>query len=975
MPTLRRRVVATSLAALLATGLATLPAGAAPGPVQIDLHDSYVPTRAYDVTSSANGTLFGADVGGDHGRNYLKIGTMTTGTGSVDLGPGQWATVDPQIRANRVAIPQEATTWDGPVVEVKTCLVGTCPVMTRFDVPPGTVYVGNGLDKAILWRAADSSIVLADWDETVTHAYPLPGVTDVPTFAEGDATGLVVSAGGDAYYVSRSAGTVTNLGYANDVVLTPTYAVWWAMGIGETAPFRTKVWRVARTSPAAAPAETTLPGDPGIDRLVATNAGFAYLVPNGDEHGTETLWSAAWDSAPAAYARPMTTNALAPFMGGSSFLVNDRLAGIPGFYDVAPGAVSGSLVGLVPVSPAYTMALAASAGRAAYIDDMTADSPLFVRSVLGGSPGPETMATDWTQGTSVGLSGPYVVFTREGTTPTTTQVVFGPVGGPYQTRILPVSEVGTVGISGRTVYVTHGARARLVDAVTNAVTDLGKVYVGVFGRYAVTISYETGEIRRRDLVLGTSQVIRPAIAGCPAVCIDEERVQIAVWGNEVVYAFEAAAGPAVVAEHWNGNTGMTGSLSPLTSGAEPFWYELKYWAGLLLVSHVGGEIKLYDMRTGAPSFGEVLASNSERPLALDGHVAGWRPNSDLRAVVQDVTEKIGGYVASPRYLGSVAPAGFGPGLGTGTWEPTMLVSQDVTYDLEVRAGGFTGPIVHVAEGRSVNGEIRVKPWDGTDMNTGLLAAQGMYTWVLKGDSVAGAGSQPLLPENGSAAPITGAVYLSRTPLAAPAVNAPVRTSDVSAAATFPISWTPAAGTPAGTRYTVERSANGGRYAPIATLSATSLTVSSSPGTTYRFRVRGIDPAGRAGSLSGVGTTMAPHDDPTGTIAGSWTTVRSASYYRGTARRASAAGATFSFSATGTQIHLVGVRGPSYGQFQVSIDGGAYSAPIDSYAAATSARQVLYTKTGLPLRAHTIKVRVVGTARRPYVAIDGVAFLR
>lgn len=972
MPMLRRRAVAASLAAVLAGGaLGATPAYAA-GPFVVDDHDTSVPPKAYDISSSASGTLFGSDALGDHGRNWLTIGSMTTGTAPVDLGPGQWATVDPQIRGARVAIPQAGPDRDSPVTSVKSCAVGTCPTMSTLNITDGSGYIGNGEDRAILWstNGTDSTISLANWSGTftITNTYVLPGVTERPDFAEGDASGLVVSVWGDIWYVSRTAGTVTKVGEGNQGYLTPTYAVWWMMGAGDLG--QTKVWRVLRSAPTGAPTESVLPGDPGIDLFAANDNGFAYLVPSDSGDGTNNLYTAAWDTAPALYPRPITTNGLASLNSGPNFVVNDRLAGIAGFYRVAPGSPSGALTGLVPARRAMTYALALSHRRAAYIDDMTPDFPLFVRGVSGGVMGAESLVTDWTAGASVGLSGPYVAFQRPGSTASTASVVFGRTGGPFTTRTFPVAEVGSVGISGRTAYVTGGSRGRLIDVVTGTVTDLGTTYVGVFGRYVVTVDYNTGEVRRRDLVSGASLQIRPPLTGCGGVCVDEEHIQIQVWGEQVVYAFSADGGRHV-AELWDADTPTTRTaLSALTTGGRK-WYELKYWAGLLLVSHVDFTVKLYDLRSGSLSGGTLVQSDSERPLALDGHLLGWRPNNDLRAHVRDITDYVGGYVASPRFLGANAATGFAPGVGTGTWSPRFLVSQDVNWTLEVRQGGPTGTVVHDTGGTSTNGEIAVKPWDGTDKNTGQLAAHGSYTWVITGSATAGASS--LLDASGSPT-VSGSVFVSRTAPAAPArLSTPTRSTDTSASTSYRISWSAASGATSGTRYEVWRSANGGAYARYTTVSGTSVTVGGVPGTTYRFKVRTRDAGGRTSAFSGSDVTMVPYNAG-GTVTGSWTTSSGALFFGGSQRRASAAGATWSFTATGTQIHLIGTKSSNYGQLQVSVDGGAYTT-VDSYSSTARYRQVLYTKTGLSSGSHRVKVRVVGTARRPYVGIDAVAYLR
>lgn len=967
MPTLRRRVVATSLAVLVAAAAAAVPAAAGLGPVVIDEHDSFIPTIADDLSSSPNGTLYYADIGS--GRMYLQFSPMNTGTGHIDMGPAQNATVAPEIRANIVALPQAGPDWDSPVTKVKQCAIGTCPTMSTFTVPLNTQYVGHGQDRALVWNESTKTLSAVAWNHSVTTSYVLADAAWTPS-AHGDANGIVVSSGSEGWYINRSTGAVTKLvAGGNEVRLTPTYVVSWMMAAGDTGD--TIVSRVLRSNPAAAPVVNTLPGQPGIESFAANDTGFAYLVPNGDDEGTKALYTAAYDTTPTLYPRAITSSALSTFESSANFLVNDRLAGIPGLYRVAPGAASGALTGLLPVRPARTHALSVSNGRAAYIDDMTPDMPMFARSVFDGTAGAESTITDWTGGWTVGLSGPYVAFTREGSS-TTTQVLYGRLGGPYQTKTFPIHEVGSVGVSGKTVYVSHGSKGRLIDIPTGTVTDLGHSYVSVFGDHAYLVNYDTGAVTRRTVSTGGSVSIKPGISGCSGPCVDEELAQISPWGDGVVYAFESDSG--LVAEHWSPSTGRR-ALPMLTTGGERQWYELKYWGGLLLLSKSDFTIRLYDLRTSIDTVGLQVDTDAERPLGLDGHVAAWRPNVHLKAVVRDLRDFYPGYVAEPRLISASAARGFGPGVRPGTWAPSMLVSQDVDWTLDLRQGGATGTVVHTVSGSSAHGEITVPAWDGTDMNTGLPAPQGTYTWVLTGDAKGGAVTSALKNAAGTASSITGTVYFSRTALGAPTVTAPVRSSDTSAGTTFTVTWSVPAGAPAGTTYQVQRSANGGAFATYATTTVPSLTAGTVAGTTYRFKVRAVDPSGRLGALSAEKATMAPHDDPSGAVAGTWSSVAGASYYRGSQRRASAAGATFAFTATGTQIHLIGTKAANYGKFYVSIDGGAYSAAYDSYSASTQYRQVLYTKTGLSSGSHSIKVKVAGTSGRPYVGIDGVAYLR
>jgi hypothetical protein len=156
-----------------------------------------------------------------------------------------------------------------------------------------------------------------------------------------------------------------------------------------------------------------------------------------------------------------------------------------------------------------------------------------------------------------------------------------------------------------------------------------------------------------------------------------------------------------------------------------------------------------------------------------------------------------------------------------------------------------------------------------------------------------------------------------------------------------------------------------------------MTIAGAAGNTYRFRVTAVDPSGRSGAVSAEKTTVAPYDDSAAgaTYAGSWGVVTSTLRYAGREHFSDTAGATVTFTATGTSIWLVGDKSAGYGQFQVSIDGGAYSGLYSAYSASTAYRQVLYARGGLSNATHTIKVRVYGTAGRPRVSIDAVGYKR
>jgi hypothetical protein len=968
-----RRIAATAAAFSLVAGVA-LPAVAGPGPVVIDAHDSFIPTAAYEISSSSGGTVYSADVGG-FGHLYLAPAPMTVGSVTVDLGPRPYNAMGATISGTRVAFPYAPTfggaDYAAPVTQVRSCVVGTCPTLTAFTAPAGYDYIGNAGDVALVFDLATNTLATASWTGTLGTTYVMPSTHDELPTATGDATGIVVSGGGDVTYVNRSTLVVTDLGYGNDgAVLTPTYVLWYANGVGpDGGPYADKVYRVLRSSPSATPATlASLASGNGIDSVSGNDFGVAWTSPNADSLGTRSLWTMAYDAPAALYARPLESSGVSTFENTTQILVNDRRAGTPGFYKITPGAYSGSLTGILPVRPSITRSLAVSNGRAVYADDTTADFPAYIRDVTNGSPGPESSLTDSTNG-SVGLSTVYTAFTRPGAAAGTTDVYYGRTDGAFSHRTFPEAEVGRVAVSGHRVLLTGGSRSRVVDAVTGAVTDLGHTFAAIFGEWVATISYDTALVQRRNLLTGSVQTVRAAAAGCTTFCVDDDGWELSMWGAEVVYAFGyGGSSPGYATGLFDGLTAATTALPMLLNGPDPDVWDLTYWDGLLLVSRSHDvSVHLYNLRSPGD---QLVDSFAEAPFGLDGNVVVWRPDADLRAVVRDVRDFYPGYAAEPRVLGGAVPGGFGPGAPASLWKPSILVSQELTGTVDLHSGSPAGPVVRSLPVSTTDGEL-APVWDGKDASSADVP-QGTYYWT-----VTSVGAAPVAVKNAAGSgPASGTVYVSRAALGAPALTAPTLASDVSTTTGFPISWS-LPGAPAGTTYRVTRSVNGGAATLLTTTGATALSVAGTAGSTYRFRVTAVDPSGRLGAASAEKTTVVPYNDFAAgtTVTGAWPSASSASLYGGQHHASSAAGATYSFHAVGTAIWLVGIKAASYGQFQVSIDGGAYSGLIDAYSASTRFRQVLYSRGSLANVNHTIKIRVYGTAGRPTVGIDAVGFRR
>jgi hypothetical protein len=108
-----------------------------------------------------------------------------------------------------------------------------------------------------------------------------------------------------------------------------------------------------------------------------------------------------------------------------------------------------------------------------------------------------------------------------------------------------------------------------------------------------------------------------------------------------------------------------------------------------------------------------------------------------------------------------------------------------------------------------------------------------------------------------------------------------------------------------------------------------------------------------------------------TYVGSWGSAGHRGYAGGAVRYAIAAGATASFTFSGTKVIWYGPVGPTRGQARIRIDG-AYVTTVNLYGGSFVARKAVYAKSWATAGKHTLVIEVVGTKGHPYVAIDQLA---
>lgn len=181
------------------------------------------------------------------------------------------------------------------------------------------------------------------------------------------------------------------------------------------------------------------------------------------------------------------------------------------------------------------------------------------------------------------------------------------------------------------------------------------------------------------------------------------------------------------------------------------------------------------------------------------------------------------------------------------------------------------------------------------------------------------------------------------------------------------------------RYELRQQTDGGAWAAPVSMGAVTATYRYlRHGHTYRFGVRAIDRAGNV-SVWKYGSTFRldgySESSAANRYAGTWTLSSSATaYWGGKAKSSSRVGAQLSRSFTGRTIAWLGLRGPTRGKARVYING-TLVATVDLYASTNQPQRIVFTRTWSTSATRSIVVRVVGTAGRPRVDIDGLFVIR
>ncbi|MFC1410868.1 N-acetylmuramoyl-L-alanine amidase [Streptacidiphilus sp. N1-12] len=153
---------------------------------------------------------------------------------------------------------------------------------------------------------------------------------------------------------------------------------------------------------------------------------------------------------------------------------------------------------------------------------------------------------------------------------------------------------------------------------------------------------------------------------------------------------------------------------------------------------------------------------------------------------------------------------------------------------------------------------------------------------------------------------------------------------------------------------------------------TGWNTNATPGRADLFTLRATDVAGNSAYAS-VTRTPSLVQETSAKRTGSWTKRTSSSYLGGASYSASAKNASISWTFTGRSVSWIVSRASTSGQAYVYVDG-VKAALIDLRSSSTLYRQAVWAKSWSTSGKHTLKIVVVGTAKRPTVTTDGIAVL-
>ena len=220
-----------------------------------------------------------------------------------------------------------------------------------------------------------------------------------------------------------------------------------------------------------------------------------------------------------------------------------------------------------------------------------------------------------------------------------------------------------------------------------------------------------------------------------------------------------------------------------------------------------------------------------------------------------------------------------------------------------------------------------------------------------------------------------------TPVAAAPVTAVISPATLgSTTMSVRVTWPPATDVGTGVKsYQLQESASGGTYRSVTLSPASTRSVARSVTLTrsYRYRVRAVDAVGNVGAwVTGPSMVFGRYQETATSVAygGSWSLSSSSSFYGGKARFTGGAGATATFTFTGSSVGWLAALGPTRGSATVAVDGVAVSA-VSLHSSRTTYRRMVFARSWPTVGPHTVTITVLRTAGHPRIDLDAFIVIR
>ncbi|MEU8657103.1 peptidoglycan recognition protein family protein [Actinoplanes philippinensis] len=140
-----------------------------------------------------------------------------------------------------------------------------------------------------------------------------------------------------------------------------------------------------------------------------------------------------------------------------------------------------------------------------------------------------------------------------------------------------------------------------------------------------------------------------------------------------------------------------------------------------------------------------------------------------------------------------------------------------------------------------------------------------------------------------------------------------------------------------------------------------------------WAVTATDRAGNSASTT-VTRTAVLSTEAGATRTGTWRTVRDQRYLGGEAVAGSTAGASLTWTFTGTSAAVVASRTAASGRVRIYVDG-EFQGIVDLRSANERHGQAVWTRSWRGSATHTVRVQAEGSTGRPSVVLDGLVYLR